>query len=276
MLFQSEQMQTSLAANANPYLYNGKEIQDMPGKWYDYGKRFYDATVGRWFVVDAMAEKYYEWTGFNYALNNPIVNTDPNGDTVLVFIDNQGAGGQGHMAMAFQNDKGEWFYFSQGATGNPDQSKLLAGSDANGGVDLIPLKVSQQIQDSDAQGKPKYDKDGNPVMKTITRNPTKSEVESIAKSGQLGYQYDDNVTINTSQREDKRISQTAHQLQRDYRSGKEEYNVYFNNCTDAVQTAIQKRTNINLPIDFDPRPNKYFEKLKKNINKINEKKRKQP
>jgi len=78
-LFQSEQMQTSFAANANPYLYNGKEIQDMPGKWYDYGARFYDAGLGRWFVVDAMAEKR-EWVSpYNYCRNNPILRFDPNG-----------------------------------------------------------------------------------------------------------------------------------------------------------------------------------------------------
>jgi RHS repeat-associated protein len=84
MLFQSEQMQTSLAANTNPYLYNGKEIQDMPGKWYDYGKRFYDAELGRWHVIDNKAEKYYGITQYAYAINNPILFLDPDGNDVKV------------------------------------------------------------------------------------------------------------------------------------------------------------------------------------------------
>ncbi|NOX85094.1 MAG: hypothetical protein GXO86_03865 [Chlorobi bacterium] len=81
MLFQSERMQSTQDETANPYLYNGKEIQKMPGKWYDYGARFYDAGLGRWFVVDPMVERYFDWTPFAYVLNNPIVNIDLYGFT---------------------------------------------------------------------------------------------------------------------------------------------------------------------------------------------------
>jgi RHS repeat-associated protein len=96
---------TNTAANKNPYLYNGKEM--FSGEyynWYDYGKRFYDPQIAHWPSPDPRAEKYYNWSPYCYAADNPIFFIDPQGDTLNVTgnaaaintfnqINSQGTGG---------------------------------------------------------------------------------------------------------------------------------------------------------------------------------------
>jgi RHS repeat-associated protein len=65
----------------NNYLYNGKEFQSELGlDWYDYGARMYDAALGRFHTQDRFAEKYLDWTPYQYAGNNPILFIDVNGE----------------------------------------------------------------------------------------------------------------------------------------------------------------------------------------------------
>ena len=67
-------------SSVQPFKYNGKELDTQKGlNWYDYGARHYDASLGRWFAVDPLAEDYYSWSPYNYCTNNPINFIDPNG-----------------------------------------------------------------------------------------------------------------------------------------------------------------------------------------------------
>ena len=68
------------ATSQQPYKYNGKELDTERGlNLYDYSARYMDPALGRFSTVDPHAEKYYSWSPYHYAANNPIMIIDPNG-----------------------------------------------------------------------------------------------------------------------------------------------------------------------------------------------------
>lgn len=69
----------------NNYKYNGKELQETG--MYDYGARMYMPDLGRWGVVDPLAEKYTRMSPYTYVGNNPAIFVDYDGRDFGISID---------------------------------------------------------------------------------------------------------------------------------------------------------------------------------------------
>ncbi len=88
LTFNSYQRENSLDQK---YLYNGKARQDeLQLGWYDYGARTYMPDVGRWGVTDPLADKYFDFSPYNYAANNPVVFIDPTGAYITIYCEEDG------------------------------------------------------------------------------------------------------------------------------------------------------------------------------------------
>ncbi|UFH33311.1 Hint domain-containing protein [Chryseobacterium sp. C-71] len=110
------------------YEYNDKELQMETGM-YDYGARFYMPDLGRWGVVDPLAEVTPHVSPYHYANNNPVMFNDPTGMLSQSFIDNIWNSSSGTT----------WYNTGIGFTSSGGNSMDYDGNNINWGSDTTGM-----------------------------------------------------------------------------------------------------------------------------------------
>lgn len=195
-------------ASIQPYKFNGCEFIEMHGlDVTDLGNRGVHNAKNRFDTVDRFCEKFPWQSPYVHAGNNPVNYVDVKGDSTAVLLY---PGTVGHMAMLIQNKDGKWSYYSV----NGDD--LYNSTDGNlGGKGFDEVGVGS------------WDSPADFLKSDFNQLSDKENDKEKAN-----YKFSDAYILPTTKEQDNTMDNVFEQIT------KESYDVFTNNCADAVQRTL--------------------------------------
>ena len=230
----------------NKFLYNGKEQQEQT-LYYDYGFRQLDPALGRWHVIDAMAEKYYSTSPYNYVRNNPISRIDIFGlwDDPSDY-DNDGGDGNynggdssGGLVFSWNDmfDFGEnmsnWFRWTMTGTGVHPLFLEYGGIGGSYEMDFGDIEDRERVWDNETDiNFRKIPDDVRDVLLNDIRLAMKAEFRHNAWiNAHIGEHYNDGITEHGDYIEDEGFSPINFNTRIKFKSGTLSLNEYAGRIT---------------------------------------------
>ena len=199
----------------------GKERDSETGFSY-FGARYYDSDLMTgWLSVDPLADKYPGLSPYAYCALNPIRVVDPNGDSCAVLLAGNRLKGLGHMGILVQkkNDKGEirWFLYSK--NGDDDGNLKMMFGEVQGTLDDQPGLYPDTKKEAEFESIEKF---------------MESSFNTLKHDGEGDKYYTDYFVLPTTERQDIDIIDNMN------KKLDQKYNLFFNNCSEAVVYALNK------------------------------------